>query len=131
MMKTSRVTIAYIASLIVLCVLLYLTFVHPMFKGREYSAIQNESLTKTAMGWTLQLDLTNPFPKATAFEISVKLNGSQPYTQDVTIPAGHSYGFMMPISGVSVKKGSKLQLDVYSGQTTTPFEQETLDLNTG
>jgi hypothetical protein len=127
--KVPRVTIAYIIALIVLGVLLYLTFLHPMVKGREYSVIKNESLNKADAGWTLQFTLANPFQTATAFEIRVQLDAQQPYDQDVTVPAGQSYGFMMPIPADEVKSDSKLQVDIYTGQVATPFEQETLDLN--
>jgi hypothetical protein len=126
-----RVTIAYIVSLVVLGGLLGLTIIHPVSKSMQYSVIQNESLANTGNGWTLQFTLTNPFPQDTAFEIKVQLDAGQPYTQDVTVPAGHSYGFMMPISADDVKSGSKLHLNVFAGQASAPFEQETFDLNNG
>jgi hypothetical protein len=127
-MKAPRLTIAYIVSLVVLGVLLGITFVHPLVNGQEYSAVQNESLSKTDQGWTLGFTLVNPFPKETTFEIMVGLDSQQPSQDDVTIPSGHSFDFVMPVDADQVKQSSKLLVSIYKEHLSTPFEQETLYL---
>jgi hypothetical protein len=128
MLKVPRLTIAYIVLLGVLGVLLDITFVHPLVNGQEYSAVQNESLSKTDQGWTLDFTLVNPFPKETAFEIMVGLDSQQLTQDDVTIPSGHSFDFAMPVDADQVKQSSKLLVGIYKEHSSTPFEQETLYL---
>jgi hypothetical protein len=127
-MKAPRVTIAYIGSLVVLGILLGITFVHPLVKGQEYSAVQDESLSKTDYGWTLDFTLVNPFPQATTFKVGVGLDGRQLSQDDVTIPSGHSFDCEIPVYIDDVKQSSKLLVSIYGEQSSTPLEQETLYL---
>jgi len=89
----SRLKIIYIASLILLGLLVSLTVFKPLAKGAHYNDVQHESLIKNDQEWVLQFNLINDNTSAKTYQVSVDKDG-EVYQDQVTVAGESEYTYI-------------------------------------
>jgi len=119
----SRLRIIYIASLVVLAVLIITTVFRPMATIGEYSGVQRAQLLQTEDEWIIQFDLINHEGKEQNYTITALVDGKQ-YTEDVTILEGRIFTYIHRISHDTAGNGD-VTFAIYKQGETGPFKQVT------
>ena len=117
----SRLRIAYIASLVILVVLIITTVFHPLATIGECSEVQRAQLLQTEAEWVFQFDLINHEGKEQHYTISVLANGKQ-YTEDVLLLDGRIFTYIHRIPHDSVCN-CNITFAIYKNGETGPFKQ--------
>ena len=89
----SRLKIIYIASLILLGLMVSLTVFKPLVKGAHYNDVQQESLIKNDQEWVLQFSLINNDTGAETYQVNVDKDG-QLYQDEVTVAGQGEYTYI-------------------------------------
>jgi hypothetical protein len=117
----SRLKIIYIASLIILGVLIASTVFRPMTAGGTYSEIQREQLLQAEDEWIIQLDIANHEGKDQNYTINFTVDGIQ-YSESVLIKDRRLYTYIHHIHPDSVAT-SDVSYAIYKEGEDTPFEE--------
>jgi hypothetical protein len=121
--EVSRLKIVYIASLVILGVLIGITVFQPMATGGEYSEVQQAQLLETEDEYTIQFDIINREGKDQHYTITVVID-DKPYTQKVLVYDGRKFTYIHHIYPDRVTSG-EVSFTVYKDGEATPFEQAT------
>ncbi len=117
----SRLKIIYIASLIVLGLMVSLTVFKPLEKGAHYNDVQRESLIESDQEWVLQFSLFNNDTGVETYRINVDKDG-QFYQDEVAVAGQGEYTY---IQHFQRQKGKDRTLDaaIYSKGSSQPIER--------
>ena len=119
----SRLRIIYIASLVVLAVLIFTTLLRPMVTTGEYSEVQRAQLLQTEAEWIIQFDIINHEGEERNYTITVSFDGKQ-YTEDVSILHGGIFTYIHRIRRDIAGNGD-VTFAIYKDGETEPFKQAT------
>jgi len=119
----SKLRITYIASLVVLAVLIAATLLHPIEAIGEYSQVQREQLLRTENEWIVEFDIINHEGKEQEYTIIASVDGKQ-YPEDVSILDGRIFTYIRHIRHDKVENGD-VCLSIYRKDEDVPLEQVT------
>ncbi|MFC2034497.1 hypothetical protein ACFLTT_03770 [Chloroflexota bacterium] len=125
-MAPLRIKVFYIASLVLLAILVIFVIFQPLERSSGYSEVQQEQLLQTNSEWIIQFDILNHEGKRQDYTINVLVNGKE-YTEDVSIGDGKAYSFIYHIQRDTVGD-SPIKFDVYAQGKENPIEQVTYHL---
>lgn len=118
----TRLRIIYIASLVILGVLLVFTF-RPMTSGEKFSEVGRVQLLEIEDGWIVEFDIINREGKDTDYTINVSIDGKL-YTERVWIVDGGVFTYIYHIFRHKLK-GGDASFTVYKEGEPDPIEQVT------
>ena len=119
----SRLRIAYIASLVILAVLIATTIFRPMVTAGQYSEVQREQLLQTEDEWIIQFDIINHEDEERNYTITVLFDDKQ-YAEDVSILHGSTFTYIHRIRR-DIAGNSDVIFALYKEGETEPFKQAT------
>jgi len=119
----SRAKITYIASLVILGVLIAFTVFRPMVTGEEYSEVQRAQLLEAEDQSIVELHIINHEGKDQNYTITVEVDGKQ-YNESVLIPDGRIFTYIHHIYPDRVSDGD-VSFAIYKEGEATPFEEVT------
>ena len=119
----SRLRVVYIASLVVLAVLIITTVFRPMATIGEYSETQRAQLLQTEDEWIIQFDLINHEGKEQKYTITALVDGKQ-YTEDVSLLDSRIFTYIHRIHRDTARNGN-VTFTIYKNGETDPFKQVT------
>ena len=122
----SKIRIAYIASLVILAVLVAFTVFRPMATGGRYSEVQKEQLLQKESEWVIQFDIINHEGRDQEYTINA-LVGEKTFTESVLIRDGRRFSYMHHIRPDEITDGDVI-FAIYKEGEATPFEQATYHL---
>lgn len=120
----SKLRIIYVASLIILGVLVVFTVFRPMTSVEKFSEVARESIIQSEDEWIIQFDIINREGKDTNYIISWSTGGDIYSNKVVSIGSGRAFTNIHHVYPETVK-GGKLHLTIYKEGESTPFEQAT------
>jgi len=123
----SRFKIIYIASLVILGVLIAFTVFRPMAVGGEYSEVQRAQLLQREDQWIIEFDIFNHEAEDTNYTINVLIDAKQ-YTQSVLIRDGQMFTYIYHLYPERLTK-NEVGFAVYKEGEATPIEKATYHLN--
>ena len=115
--------IIYIASLVILGVLIALAVFRPMAIGGGYSEVQRAQLLEREDQWIIEFDIINREGKDTSYTIKVVADGKQ-YTESVLIREGGMFTYIHHFYPDRLAK-NEVSFAVYKEGESTPIEQAT------
>jgi len=116
-----RLKIIYIASLLILSVLIGFTLFKPMATGGEYRELQGDQLLQTEDEWIIQFNIVNHEGKEQSYAINTWIT-DKPYSHKVLIPDGGVFTYIHHIYKDEITQG-ELRFAVYKKGEDTPFQQ--------
>ena len=122
----SRLRIIYIASLVILAVLIAFTVFRPMAVGGKYSEVQKEQLLETESEWIIQFGIINHEGKDQNYTINVQV-GEELYTESILIRDDRRFSYIQHVRRDLITDG-EVSLTIYKEGEATPFEQATYHL---
>lgn len=122
----SRLRIIYIATLVILTVLIAFTVFRPMATGGPYSEVQKAQLLETESEWIVQLVIINHEGKDQNYTINA-LVGERLYTESVLIRDGRMFSYIHHIPRHMITDGDA-SFTIYQEDETTPLEEVTYQL---
>ncbi len=115
--------IIYIASLIMLVVLIAFTVFRPVAISEEYSEVQRAQLLEREDQWIIEFDIINREGKDTSYTIKVLADGKL-YTESVLIRDGGMFTYIHHFYPDRLTK-NEVSFAVYKKGEATPVEQAT------
>lgn len=125
--RMPKLKIIYIASVIMLGVLVGFTIFRPMATGEEYSEVQRAQLLEKEEQWIIQFDIINHEGEDMDYIIEVLVDEQQ-YAESVLIPNGRTFTYIHHIYPDEVTKGD-VGFAVYKQGESVPIEQATFFLS--
>lgn len=122
-MSVSKLRVLYIASVVLLGILLVFTVFRPMVSDREYSEVLQEELLQAEDGWIFQFVILNHEGRDTNYTINA-LFGGTPYVQEIIIKDGGRFTYTHRVQRSMISE-AKVSFDIYKEGADTPFEQTT------
>lgn len=113
----------YIASLVVLGVLIAFSIFRPMVIGGEYSEVQRAQLLEREDQWIVEFDIINREGKDTSYTIEVITDGKQ-YVESVLIRDGGMFTYLRHFYPDRLTK-NEVSFVVYKEGESAPIEQAT------
>ena len=113
----------YIASLVILGVLIAFTVFRPMVTGGEYSEVQRAQLLEREDQWISQFDIINREGKDMSYTIKVLVDGQQ-YTETVLIRDEGIFTYIHHFYSDRLT-GDEVSFAVYKEGESSPIEQAT------
>jgi len=118
-----KLTIIYIASLVILGVLIAFTVFRPMVTGGDYSQVQRAHLLEREDQWIIEFDIINREGKDMSYTIEVLADGKL-YTESVLIRDGRVFTYIHHFYPDKLTK-KEVSFAVYKEGESTPVEQAT------
>lgn len=119
----SKLRIAYIASLVILAVLIGLTMLRPLTTKSKYSEVSRQQLLQTETEYIIQFDIMNHEGKERKYTINVLLDGKS-YSEDILIPNGRIFTYVQHVYRDRVTEDN-VRFAIYKEGAATPFEEIT------
>jgi hypothetical protein len=119
----SKLKIIYIASLVILGVLIAFTIFQPMATGKEYSEVQRAQLLEREDRWIIELHIFNREAQDTNYTIKV-LADEKEYTESVLIRDGGMFTYIHHFYPDQLTS-NEVSFTMYKDDEATPFEQAT------
>ncbi len=113
----------YIASLVVLGVLIAFSIFRPMVTGGEYSEVQRAQLLEREDQWIIEFDIINQEGEDTSYTIKVITDGKQ-YVESVLIRDGGMFTYLHHFYPDRLTK-NEVGFVVYKEGESVPIEQAT------
>ena len=113
----------YIASLVILGVLIVFTVFQPMATGGEYSEVQRAQLLERENQWIIEFDIINQEGKDTSYTIKVLTDGKL-YIESVLIRDGGMFTYIHHFYPDRLTN-NEVNFAVYKEGEATPVEQAT------
>ena len=120
----SKLRIVFIASLVLLAVLLIFTVFKPITSQEKFSTISRESIIQGEDEWVIQLGITNREGKNTDYTINWSTGGETYNSKTVNIRDKQGFTDIHHIYPETVQEG-KVKLEIYKDGEATPFDQST------
>ncbi len=118
----SKLRIIFVASLLVLGVLLAFTLFRPMVSGQKFDTLIRESVIQREDEWIIQINITNKEGKDTLYTIEWSTGGEIYNSKSVPIKNGQGFINIHHVYPQTVREG-EIQLTIYKEGEPTPFEQ--------
>jgi len=119
----SKPRIIFVASLLVLGVLLAFTLFKPITVGQKFETLTRESIIEKEDEWIIQINIINKEGEVTDYTIEWS-TGEETYSGRVSIGNGRTFTNIYHVYPETVKEG-KVYLTIYKEGEPTPFEQST------
>ncbi len=119
----SKLRIAYIASLVILGLLIAFAVFRPMVVGGEYSTVQRAQFLESKDQWIIQFDLINHEGRDQNYTITVVVDGKQ-HNQSILIRDGRMFTYIHHFYRDRVTEDN-IRFAIYKEGAATPFEEIT------
>ena len=119
----SKLRIIFVASLLILGVLLVFTLFRPITVGQKFETLTRESIIEKEDEWIIQINIINREGEDTDYIIEWS-TGEETYSGRVSIESGRTFTNIYHVYPETVKEG-KVYLTIYKEGEPTPFEQST------
>jgi len=119
-----KLRIIFIASLLVLGVLLAFTLFRPIIVGQKFETLIRESIIQEEDEWIIQINIINKEDKITDYTIEWSTGEETYYSERVSIKNGRTFTNIHHVYPETVREG-EIQLTIYKEGEPTPFEQST------
>ena len=120
----SKLRIIFVASLLILGVLLAFTLFRPITVGQKFETLIRESIIQGEDKWIIQINLINKEGEVTDYTVEWSTGGETYYSEKVSIKNGRTFTNIHHVYPKTVKEG-EVQLTIYKEGEPTPFEQST------
>ena len=118
-----KLRIIFVASLLVLGVLLAFTLFRPITLGQKFETLIRESVIQGEDEWIIQINIINKEDKITDYTIEWSAGG-ETYTERVSLKDDGTFTSIQHVYPETVKEG-EINLTIYKAGEPTPFEQST------
>ena len=125
----AKLRIVFIASLVIMGVLVALTVFRPMMSGEKFNTVCHESIIETEDEWIIEYTIINREGKDTWYTFNWSA-GVNTYSEKVLIKDRHKFKFIYHCYPHTVKDG-KAHLAIYKEGEATPFEECTYYISFG
>ncbi len=119
-----RLRVIFIASLIILIVLLIFTVFRPMVLGKKFSEVVRESIIQREDEWIIQFGIINREGEDTSYTITWSTGGEIYNSNTVSIKNGRIFTNIHHVYPHTVKEG-RVKLEIYKEGEPALFEQAT------
>ena len=119
----TKLRIIFIASLVMLGVLIVFTVFRPMAGGEQYSEVQRAQLLEREDQWIIEFDIINREGKDMSYTIKVVSDGKS-YTESVLVRDGGMFTYIHHFYPERLTK-KEVSFAVYREGESTPIEQAT------
>ena len=123
----TKLRIIFIASLVMLGVLIVFTVFRPMAKGEQYSEVQRAQLLEKEDEWIIEFDIVNQEGEDMNYTIRVFADGKL-HTQNVLIRDGGMFTYIHHFYRDRLTE-NEVSFAVYKEGDATPIEEVTYFLN--
>ena len=120
----SKPRVVYLASLVILGVLVTFTVFQPMATGGEYSMVQRAHFLEREDRWVIEFHIFNHEAEDTNYTITVLLN-DELSTDIFWLKQGGLGKCSYHISRDSINQGKEVSVTVYKEGETTPIDEAT------
>ena len=120
----SKLRIIFVASFLILGVLLAFTLFRPMVLGQEFETLIRESIIQEEDEWIIQINIINKEGEVTDYTIEWSTGGEIYNSKNVTIKNGRTFTNIHHVYPQTVQEG-EVYLTIYKEGEPTPFEQST------
>jgi hypothetical protein len=117
-----KLRVAYIASLVILGVLIAVTVFQPMATGSEYRQVQRAQLLEREDRWIIELHIFNHEAQDTNYTINVLVD-EELCTESIQLKQGELFKYSHHISRDKLDQAIKVLVAVHKDGEATPFEQ--------
>jgi len=124
----SKLRIVFIASLLILAVLLVFTIFRPLTFGQEFETLTRESIIEKEDEWIIQVDIINREGEDTNYIIEWSTGGEIYNSKKMPIKNGRGFTNIHHVYPKTVKDG-EIHLTIYKEGEPTPFEQSTYHIH--
>ena len=119
-----KLRIIFVASLLILGVLLTFTLFRPITVGQKFETLIRESIIQGEDKWIIQINLINKEGEVTDYTIEWSTGGEIYNSKSVTVKNGRIFTNIYHVYPETVREG-EIQLTIYKEGEPTPFEQST------
>jgi len=119
-----KLRIIFIASLLILGVLLAFTLFRPITVGQKFETLIRESIIQEEDEWIIQINIINKEDKITDYTIEWSTGEETYYSERVSIKNGRTFTNIHHVYPETVREG-EINLAIYKAGEPTPFEQST------
>ena len=116
--------VVYLASLVVLGVLITVTVFQPMATGGEYSMVQRAHFLEREDRWVIELHIFNHEAEDTTYNINVVID-EELSTQSIRLSQGELFKYCHHISRDEINQGKEVSVTVYKEGEATPIDEST------
>ena len=120
----SKLRIIFVASLLVLGVLLAFTLFRPMTVGQEFETLIRESVIQEEDEWVIQINIINREGEVADYTIEWSTGGEIYNSKNVSIKNGRTFTNIHHVYPETVREG-EINLTIYKEGEPAPFEQST------
>jgi hypothetical protein len=117
-----KLRIIFVASLLVLGVLLAFTLFRPITVGQKFETLIRESVIQEEDEWVIQINLINREGEVTDYTIEWSTGGEIYNSKSVTVKNGRIFTNIHHVYPETVREG-EIHLTIYKEGEPTPFEQ--------
>ena len=119
-----KLRIIFVASLLILGVLLVFTVFRPMASGQKFETLIRESVIQGEDEWIIQIKITNEEGEDTDYTMEWSTGGEIYNSKNVPIKNGRGFINIHHVYPETVKEG-EIHLTIYKDGEPAPFEQTT------
>jgi len=120
----SKLRIIFVASLLILGVLLAFTLFRPITVGQKFETLIRESVIQEEDEWIIQINIINKEDKITDYTIEWSTGEETYYSERVSIKNGRTFTNIHHVYPETVREG-EINLTIYKEGESTPFERST------
>ncbi len=120
----SKLRIIFVASLLVLGVLLAFTLFRPITVGQTFETLIRESIIQEEDEWIIQINLINNEGEVTDYTIEWSTGGEIYNSKNVSVKNGRTFTNIHHVYPETVR-GGEIHLTIYKEGEPIPFEQST------
>ena len=120
----SKLRIIFVASLLILGVLLAFTVFRPMVSEQKFETLTRESIIQGEDEWIIQIDIINKEGEDTNYIINWSTGGETYYSERVSLRIDRGFTNIHHVYPETVREG-EINLTIYKEGEPTPFEQST------
>ncbi len=116
--------VVYLASLVILGVLVTFTVFRPMATGGAYSMVQRAHFLEREDRWVIEFHIFNHEAEDTTYNITVLLD-DEISTDSIRLKQGELFKCSYHISRNNVNQGKEVSVTVYKEGEATPIDEST------
>ena len=116
--------VVYLASLVILGVLVTFTVFRPMATGGAYSMVQRAHFLEREDRWVIELHIFNCEAEDTNYNINVLVDEVL-CTQSIRLKQGELFKYSHHISRDEINQGKEVSVTVYKEGEATPIDEST------
>ena len=119
-----KLRIIFVASLLILGVLLAFTLFKPITLGQKFETLIRESVIQEEDEWIIQINIINKEGEVTDYTIEWSTGGEIYNSKSVSIKDGRTFTNIHHVYPKTVREG-EINLTIYKEGEPIPFEQST------